>query len=109
MKRLFLPVSNRLAVLALGGAVALAGSALAFSQKSAVKLTPVSLTLDERPVPREEGGRTSFAPIVKRVGPGVVKVVTSIKPGVDESTSGGMVTQRNSPPFGLVHDTSGGK
>jgi len=72
-------VSNRMAVLALGGAVAVAGSALAFTQRPNVRLTPVSLTLDERPVVREEGGRTSFAPIVKKVGPCVVKVYTVTK------------------------------
>src|SRR5271163_1535533 len=86
MKRLFIPVSNRLAVLALGGAVVLAGSALAFTQKAPPKITPVSLIMDERPVAREDGGRTSFAPIVKKVSPAVVKIVTSIK-GAGESTS----------------------
>jgi serine protease Do len=71
-------MSNRAAVLALG-AVAAAGSALAFTERPLAKLTPVNLTLDERPIARQTAGRTTFAPIIKKVSPGVVKVVTLTK------------------------------
>jgi serine protease Do len=78
MKNLFRNVSNRVATVALGGAVVLAGSALAFTQKP--KPEPFSAPpVDERPIPREIGGHSSFAPVVKKVAPGVVKVFTTAK------------------------------
>lgn len=78
MKNLFRTVNNRVAALALGGAVALAGSALAFSQKMKADQFNAPV-VDESPLPREVGGHTSFAPIVKKVAPGVVKVFTTTK------------------------------
>ena len=78
MKNLFQNVSNGVAAIALGGAIALAGSTLAFSQKPKAdqfKAPPV----DETPLPREIGGHSSFAPVVKKVAPGVVKVFTTTK------------------------------
>lgn len=78
MKNLFRSVSNRVAAVALGGAVVLAGSALAFTQKpKAEQFTPPPV--DETPLPREVGGHSSFAPVVKKVAPGVVKVFTTTK------------------------------
>jgi serine protease Do len=77
MKRVFHRFSNRLTAVALGGAVILAGSAVAFTQKP--KPTPVKLTVDERPIARDESGRNSFAPVVKKVTPGVVKVFATAK------------------------------
>jgi serine protease Do len=81
MKTIFNYFSKRLAVLALGSAVIVAGSALAFTQKPKATLTKATLNLpvDERPVTRDLGGRASFAPVVKRVTPGVVKVYTTTK------------------------------
>ncbi len=95
MKRIFDHVSNQVSALALGGAVVVAGSALAFTQKSQADShsAPVKVELDERSVAREAGGRTSFAPVVKKVGPGVVQVSTTTKahemsfngpPGMDD-------------------------
>ncbi len=79
MKRIFTRFNGgRFAAVALGGAVALAGSALAFSQKPKAEnfnAPPV----DERPISRDAGGHSSFAPVVKRVSPGVVKVFTTTK------------------------------
>src|SRR6266481_5745055 len=78
MKNIFQNVSNRVAVVTLGGALVLAGSALAFSQKpkpEQFNAPPV----DERPLPREVGGHSSFSPVVKKVAPGVVKVFTTTK------------------------------
>ena len=83
MKNILTQLSKRLPTLALGGAVILAASALAFTEKPAAKTepqaTPVSLTLDERPVSRDAAGRASFAPVIKKVSPGVVKVFTTVK------------------------------
>ncbi|MGA2662316.1 MAG: DegQ family serine endoprotease [Verrucomicrobiota bacterium] len=81
MKRVFDRMSNRVSALVLGGAVVVAGSAVAFTQKTQADShsTPVKVEVDERPVAREAGGRTSFAPVVKKVGPGVVKVSTTTK------------------------------
>ncbi len=78
MKRIFQRVSNRLTALAVGGAVVLAGSAVAFTQKpKAESFSPPPV--DERPITRDLGGRTSFAPVVKKVTPGVVKVYTTTR------------------------------
>src|ERR1051325_8074291 len=81
MKTIFNYFSKRLAVLARGSAVIVAGSALAFTQKPKATVTKATLNLpvDERPVTRDLGGRASFAPVVKRVTPGVVKVYTTTK------------------------------
>ncbi len=81
MQKLFSQVSNKTAALALGTAVVLAISALAFSEKPADTPRPtVNIVLDERPIVREAaGGRSSFAPIVKRVAPCVVKVLTTTR------------------------------
>ena len=81
MKRIFQNVHNRLAALALGGAVVIAGTAAAIHEKqqspSHRDMRPVKLQVDERPVTRDSLGHTSYAPIVKKVSPGVVKVFTT--------------------------------
>jgi serine protease Do len=81
MKILFSPISNRLAVLTLSGAIAIAGSALAFSQKPKAdsKHPAINIPVDERSISRELGGHTSFAPVVKKVASGVVKVFTTTR------------------------------
>src|SRR2546429_640362 len=83
MKRLFSNARNRFAALALGGAIVLGGSALAFTQRpkadSHTQNTALNLPVDERPISREPGSRTSFSPIVKKVAPGVVKVFVTTK------------------------------
>src|SRR5439155_24741144 len=95
MKRFISQLSNRLAAITLAGAVVLAGSALAFSQKSKAdsKNAAINVPVDERPIARDLGGHTSFAPVVKKVAPGVVKVFTttrvhntafSVPPGMDD-------------------------
>jgi len=77
MKPIFQNLSNRIAAVALGGAVVLAGSALAFTQKP--KAEKASLPpVDERPIARDANGHSSFAPVVKKVAPGVVKVSTTL-------------------------------
>jgi serine protease Do len=47
--------------------------------KQEPKPTPVKLVVDERPVTRDVKLGTSFAPVVKKVAPSVVKVTTSTK------------------------------
>jgi serine protease Do len=83
MKNILLNLRKRLPALALGGAAILAGTALAFTDHPApsaqAKTTPVNLTLDERPVSRDAAGRASFAPVIKKVSPAVVKVSVTIK------------------------------
>ena len=83
MKSIFTYLSKRMPALALGGTLILAGTALAFSEKPAAKSepkpTPVTLALDERPVSRDAAGRVSFAPVIKKVGPGVVRVFVTVK------------------------------
>src|SRR5437016_10765581 len=76
--KIFRNLSNRMAALALGGAVVVAGSALAFSQKPKPENFHAP-PLDERPIAREAGSHTSFAPVVKKVAPGVVKVFTTTR------------------------------
>jgi serine protease Do len=94
MKSLFNSVSNRVAALSLAGAVVLAGSALAFTQESAKPAkASVDVPLAETPVPRDTLPRGSFAPVVSKVAPGVVKIVTTTEnrnavsqnfPGMDD-------------------------
>src|SRR5437667_6902758 len=78
MRYIFRNLSNRMAAIALGGAVVVAGSALAFSQRSKAENFNAP-PLDERPIARDAGSHTSFAPVVKKVAPGVVKVFTTTR------------------------------
>jgi serine protease Do len=73
--------SPRLLTIALGGAVIIAGSAWAYTEKSKSDShnPPVKVVVDDRPLSREIGGRASFAPMLKKVAPGVVKVVTTTR------------------------------
>jgi len=81
MKRVFTQWNNRVAALALASAVVLAGSALAFTQKSKADSegTTLNLPVDERPISRDTIGHPSFAPVVKKVTPAVVKVFTTAR------------------------------
>src|SRR5439155_7484518 len=81
MRNLFMCLSNPRALLGLGGAVILAGSVIAASQKpkAPTPATALNVAVDERPAARDLGGRASFAPVVKKVSPGVVKVSTLTK------------------------------
>jgi serine protease Do len=72
--------NNRLAAVTLSAAVVLAGTAVAFTQKSKGDSKPaINIPVDERPIARDSGGRSSFAPVVKKVTPAVVKVFTTSK------------------------------
>jgi serine protease Do len=77
MKLILKGMGNRFAALALGGAIVAAGSALAFSQKP--KAASLNVPVDEKPITRELGGRNSFAPVVQKVTPAVVKITTATR------------------------------
>lgn len=76
MRQIFNKTSNRLIALIAGGTLAI--TAVAFSQKppSDKKNPAVKLSVDERPIKRDTT-QNSYSPIVKKVGPGVVRVLTS--------------------------------
>jgi serine protease Do len=78
MKQITSYFSNRATGLALAGVLALAGTTVAFTQKSKSEgFNPPPV--DESPLPRDGAGQTSFSPVVKKVTPGVVKVFTVTK------------------------------
>jgi serine protease Do len=82
MKTISNQIRKGLPVLALASAVTLAGTALAVTHLSAdkTKSGPVAanVPVDETAVPRDSLPRGSFAPIVKKVAPAVVKIETTI-------------------------------
>jgi len=79
MKTISKTLRNRLSALAIAGVVVAAGSALAVNHGSKVKSeTPhISVPLDETAVPRDGLPRGSYAPIVQKVVPGVVRIETT--------------------------------
>ena len=79
MKTLWNDSFTRLTVLALAGGLIMAGSTLAFDLTSKDKSDgpSVNVPVDETAVPRDGLPRGSYAPIVKKVAPGVVKIVTT--------------------------------
>ena len=83
MRKILDRFNVRLLALGLGAAALVAGSALAVSHTETPKPqapdASVNVEVDESPVPRATGPYTSFAPIVKKVAPGVVKVVVTSK------------------------------
>jgi serine protease Do len=81
MNMRFEQIRKRLPVVVLVSAMAVAGTTLAFTKKSADKIksdpAAVNVPLDETSVPRGTLPEASFAPIVKKVAPGVVKIETT--------------------------------
>jgi serine protease Do len=81
MKRMIHHLNGRFLALmlggALGGALVLAGSAATFTQKSKDSFS--APPVDTRPIDRGPAGHSSFAPVVKKVAPGVVKITTTSK------------------------------
>src|SRR5262245_35775894 len=70
----------------LGSAVALALVSMAMTDRSerqddkrTAKAVPVALALDDKPVERDGKFGVSFAPLVKKIAPSVVKVTTTTK------------------------------
>src|SRR5262249_41906143 len=74
---------QRLPVLALGAAVLVTLTAATVGAKKdhnrTAQTTVATVAVDDRPLPRDARLGTSFAPIVKEVGPSVVKVYTTTK------------------------------
>lgn len=83
MKQTLYTLCSRLRAGVLGGAILLAASTLAISRfvhaTEAPKVTPVTLSVNETPIPRNGAFTTSFAPVVKRVAESVVKVEITTK------------------------------
>jgi serine protease Do len=74
--------NTRQLVLGMGAAILVAGSALAIDHMAGTKSkdpAQAKVQVDETPLPRQAGPYTSFAPVVKKVAPGVVKVVVTSK------------------------------
>jgi len=76
MKNLPHPLRFGLSVLGVTTSLVLASPGLALAQSSKDKVSPADLKvpLDQSPVPRDGLPRGSFAPIVDKVGPSVVKI-----------------------------------
>src|ERR1051325_1489230 len=76
-------IIHRLPYLLMGAAALVVGATAAVTPKNdpqdTSKSPPIKLVVDERPVSRDSKFGTSFAPIVKKVAPSVVKVTTSTK------------------------------
>jgi serine protease Do len=81
MKTTFKQLPKRVPILILAGAVTMTGVALAFTDKSAEKIKSghevMNVPVDETSVPRDGLPRGSFAPIVKKVAPAVVRIETT--------------------------------
>ena len=85
------PIRNRVAVVALTGALIAGGAAVALSgetgKSSSAEHPGVTVPVDENAVARDTLPRGSYAPVVKKVAPAVVKIETTstIKntPGAD--------------------------
>ena len=74
--------NTRQLVLGMGAAILVGGSALAIDHMAGTKSkdpAQAKVEVDETPLPRQAGPYTSFAPVVKKVAPGVVKVVVTSK------------------------------
>ncbi len=82
MKKLFSQTGSRLLFLVFGGLVVVTGTALAVSHiaptehKRAASVM-ANVAVDETPIPRSHGLTYSYAPIVKKVAPAVVEIVTT--------------------------------
>ncbi len=66
----------------LAGIMAIAGTSMALPDKpqsAKPKVKAPELAVDKRPIDREDNRRNSYAPVVKKVSPGVVRVFTSAR------------------------------
>ncbi len=94
MKKTIEQIRERVSVVALAICLALAGTAVAFTKKAAdepkTAHAAVNVPLDETSVPRAETPRDSFAPIINKVAPAVVKieVTTTVKNTATEQWRG---------------------
>jgi serine protease Do len=83
MRKILACINRRSLALFLGGAALLTASALAVSQadkgQTKAAAPAAKVEVDESPVAHVGGAHASFAPVVKRVVPGVVKLVITSK------------------------------
>ena len=81
LTQIFTPAARSivLGVALIIGATGLAWSRLSHEDSDSAKVLPLNVAVDERPVAREGKAITSFAPVVKKVTPSVVKVVVTGK------------------------------
>jgi serine protease Do len=81
MKKLFSTSNNRIASFLLGAGLVLAGSAVAFETgtKDKPEHAAITVPMDETAVARDTLPHGSYAPVVKKVTPAVVKIVTTTK------------------------------
>ncbi len=83
MKMTFERFQKRLPIIVLAGALAVVSTTLAFASKTTTKTkarpVAVNVPLDETPVPRNCPPCESFAPIVNKVAPAVVKIQTTMR------------------------------
>src|SRR5262245_54219459 len=85
MKTIFPSLAPHLPRVLLTGAALLAIAGIAASDKAAdknnnpAKAQPVSLAVNDRPVARDGKFGFSFAPVVKKVAPSVVKITATVK------------------------------
>ncbi len=79
MKKLFVTQSTRITSFMLGAGLVLAGSAVAFETGSKPEHAAITVPMDENAVARDTLPHGSYAPVVKKVTPAVVKIVTTTK------------------------------
>lgn len=79
MKRTIRKLCTQARVALLAGTIIVAGSSLAFNRETHAneKAAPLKLVVNDQPLKREDKPGTSFAPVVKKVAPSVVKVFTT--------------------------------
>lgn len=80
MKKIFYQMNGRAGSVLLAVGIFLAGSAVAFDMNSKAKTDhpSVNIPMDETAVARDSLPHGSYAPVVKKVTPAVVKIVTTI-------------------------------
>jgi serine protease Do len=96
----FTYVPQKLAVFLLGGMLMGGGAAIVSSVHASdqeSKAKPISLIVDNRPLPTDVKQNTSFAPIVKKVAPSVVKI--EVKIGAKEQSQSPMNGMPDDPFF----------
>lgn len=76
MKRIMNTTSNRLIALVMGGTLAITAVAFSARPNPDRHRTETNLKLDDRPIDRHTT-QNSYAPVVKKVSPGVVRVYTT--------------------------------
>ncbi|HEY2083360.1 MAG TPA: DegQ family serine endoprotease [Verrucomicrobiae bacterium] len=87
MKKIFNVLNNRAGGILLAAGLIMAGSAVAFdvTSKDKAEHPSINVPMDENAVSRDTLPHGSYAPVVKKVTPAVVKIVTTSR--IDETSS----------------------